>query len=160
PIRFAILHTCPQSTVRFCICEDRSMDAVRRKLLSARSIYCRSLVWFAWIAIGLAADHTVLAQTRSSQPRASSTPRTQSAKASQNTASPPAASVAPAASSPTDATTPPAASKSAEPPVDDQLKPDSLAARIKELEAAADETQPDRGKILELYHQAETDLKS
>ena len=135
------------------------MDAARQNLFSARSIYCRSLGWLAWIAIGLAADRTVLAQTRSSQPRAASTPRTQSAKAIQNTASPPAASPPPSTSSPTEAPTP-AVSKSAEGSGDDELKLDSLAARIKEIEAATDESQPDRGKILELYHQAETDLKS
>jgi potassium efflux system protein len=128
------------------------MDGARQKLHSVRSICTRSLLFLACIAIGIAADHTLLAQARSNQPRA--------AKANQNSQSQTAVSPPSSAGAPTDASAPPAARKPPEASGDDELKLDRLAARIKELEAATDESQPDRGKILELFRQAEADLKS
>jgi len=111
---------------------------------------------------------SVFAQARNGQSRGTAPlGRAQSTKpADGKPAAPAQASAAPAssplppASPPAEALPPAEAGKLPGATGDDELAVDRLRARIKELEATTDESQPDRAKILEVYRQAEADIKS
>jgi potassium-dependent mechanosensitive channel len=129
----------------------------------------RLLIMFACGLGALAADGSVFAQARSGQPRGAASPaRAQTTKpadakataATQASSAPASSPSPPPASSPVDAAAAAEVVKLPDATSGDELALDRLAARIKELEAATDDSQPDRVKLLEVYRQAEADVKS
>jgi potassium efflux system protein len=143
------------------------MDANRRRLICLK-VRCAQLLIALICGLGaLLAHGSVFAQARNSQSRGATPPaRAQTKPADGKPSVPAQASSAPTSSaSPTasllaDASVPAAVDKSPNATDEDELALDRLAACIKELEAATDDSQPDRAKLLELYHQAEADAKS
>lgn len=131
----------------------------------------RRSIWVARLLIvvlcGLTASRSAFGQARNNQLRAATPPGAQTTKAiEEKVSAPPQASPAESStassssSPPADSSAPSAADKSPATTDEDELALDRLAAQIKELEATTDENQPDRAKLLELYRQAETDVKS
>jgi len=147
--------------------EVRGMDAhLRSTCFVIRR--CRLLIVLACGLGALAADGSVFAQARNSQSRGASPPaRAPSAKPADGKPSTPAqtspalaSSLSPPSSPLADVSPPAEVGKLPDATSGDELALDRLAARIKELETATDDSQPDRAKILEVYRQAETDVKS